>query len=201
MSHLRRLGYHVTVEVLRPNEDWAELEDRQRWVLVGTLNKPFTLQVPHDRGVTPASAFLDPPDALRTGPMPSASRGPSKVSVSTTPGIGPPATDLASRRSTGTHSVFPPSPRVITRSTRVRLCERPLACAYCGRPRSSASTATRCSPGTTPRRCKCSGRECKRACFAPCFSSWPTILVGELSSLTYSTFPVAAHSQPRWISF
>ena len=68
MSHLRRLGYHVTVEVLRPNEDWAELEDRQRWVLVGTLNKPFTLQVPHDRCVTPASAFLDPPDATQDRP-------------------------------------------------------------------------------------------------------------------------------------
>ncbi|HNA32202.1 MAG TPA: hypothetical protein PL106_03690, partial [Flavobacteriales bacterium] len=29
-SHLRHLGYHVTVEILRPNEEWGELEDRQR---------------------------------------------------------------------------------------------------------------------------------------------------------------------------
>ena len=65
VSHLRRLGYHVTVEVLRPNEDWAELEDRQRWLLVGTLARPFTLQVPHEGCGTPASAFLDPPDAAQ----------------------------------------------------------------------------------------------------------------------------------------
>jgi DNA (cytosine-5)-methyltransferase 1 len=37
-SHLRRIGYHVTVEILRPNEDWGELEDRHRWLLVGTLS-------------------------------------------------------------------------------------------------------------------------------------------------------------------
>ena len=62
VSHLRRIGYHVTIEVLRPNEDWAELEDRQRWLLVGTLAKAFTLQVPRERCCTPASAMLDPPD-------------------------------------------------------------------------------------------------------------------------------------------
>jgi DNA (cytosine-5)-methyltransferase 1 len=61
-AHLRRIGYHVTVEVLQPNEEWAELEDRQRWLLVGTLAKPFTLQVPGERCSTPAAAFLDPPD-------------------------------------------------------------------------------------------------------------------------------------------
>ena len=65
VSHLRRIGYHVTVEVLRPNEAWAELEDRQRWLLTGTLAKPFTLQVPREGCCTPASAFLDPPDAIQ----------------------------------------------------------------------------------------------------------------------------------------
>jgi DNA (cytosine-5)-methyltransferase 1 len=65
MSHLRRLGYHVTVEILRPNEEWGELEDRPRWLLVGTLAKPFALQVPHERCSTPAAAFLDPPDPAR----------------------------------------------------------------------------------------------------------------------------------------
>jgi DNA (cytosine-5)-methyltransferase 1 len=64
-SHLRRIGYHVTVEILRPNEEWAELEDRQRWLLVGALAKPFTLQVPRERCSTAASAFLDPPDAIQ----------------------------------------------------------------------------------------------------------------------------------------
>ncbi len=61
-SHLRRIGYHVTIEILRPNEDWAELEDRQRWLLVGTLAKPFTLQVPGEHCSTPASAMLNAPD-------------------------------------------------------------------------------------------------------------------------------------------
>ena len=59
-GNLRRLGCHVTVEVLRPNEDWAELEDRRRWLLVGTLARPFTIQVPHEGCGTPASAFIDP---------------------------------------------------------------------------------------------------------------------------------------------
>jgi DNA (cytosine-5)-methyltransferase 1 len=62
VSHLRRLGYHVTVEILRPNEQWGELEDRPRWLLIGTLAKPFALQVPRERCSTPAAALLDPPD-------------------------------------------------------------------------------------------------------------------------------------------
>ena len=62
VSHLRRIGYDVTVEVLRPNDEWAELEDRQRWLLVGTLAKPFTLRVPGRSCCIPASAMLDPPD-------------------------------------------------------------------------------------------------------------------------------------------
>jgi site-specific DNA-cytosine methylase len=62
VSHLRRLGYHVSVEILRPNEDWGELEDRPRWLLVGTLARPFALQVPRERCSTPAAALLDPPD-------------------------------------------------------------------------------------------------------------------------------------------
>jgi DNA (cytosine-5)-methyltransferase 1 len=62
VTHLRRLGYHVTVEILRPNEEWGELEDRQRWLLVGTLANPFTLHLPRERCTTPVSAFLDPPN-------------------------------------------------------------------------------------------------------------------------------------------
>ncbi len=64
-SHLRRLGYHVTTQVLRPNEDWGELEDRQRWLLVGTLDRPFTLQVPHQPCTTPASSCLDTPEPIQ----------------------------------------------------------------------------------------------------------------------------------------
>ncbi len=65
LLHLRRLGYHVTTETLRPNEDWGELEDRQRWLLVGTLDRPFTLQVPHQPCTAPASTCLDAPEPSR----------------------------------------------------------------------------------------------------------------------------------------
>ena len=59
VSHLRRIGYHVSTEVLRPNEDWGELEDRKRWLLIGTLDRPFTLQIPNIPCRTPVSEFLD----------------------------------------------------------------------------------------------------------------------------------------------
>ncbi len=65
VSHLRRLGYHVTTQILRPNEDWGELEDRQRWLLVGTLDQPFMLQVPHQPCTTPASTCLDAPEPIQ----------------------------------------------------------------------------------------------------------------------------------------
>jgi DNA (cytosine-5)-methyltransferase 1 len=59
VSHLRRIGYHVTIEALRPNEDWGELEDRKRWLLVGTLDRPFKLQIPREPCRTPVAEFLD----------------------------------------------------------------------------------------------------------------------------------------------
>jgi DNA (cytosine-5)-methyltransferase 1 len=65
VSHLRRIGYHVSTTVLRPNEDWGEIEDRRRWLMVGTLNKPFVLRVPREPSLRPLSAFLDPPDAVQ----------------------------------------------------------------------------------------------------------------------------------------
>ena len=63
MSHLRRLGYHVSVEILKPNEDWSELEDRKRWLLVATLDRQFSLQIPHEPCRTPVSEFLDAPNS------------------------------------------------------------------------------------------------------------------------------------------
>ncbi len=60
-THLGRIGYHVFSTVLKPNEEWNELEDRKRWILVGTLIRPFQLQVPSIPCRTPVSAFLDPP--------------------------------------------------------------------------------------------------------------------------------------------
>ena len=61
VSHLQRLGYHVTTSILEPYRDWAEIEDRRRWVSVATLHRPFTLGVPRQGSTTPLFAFLDPP--------------------------------------------------------------------------------------------------------------------------------------------
>lgn len=66
-SHLRRIGYHVTVEILRPNADWGEIEDRKRWLLIGTLDQEFSLQIPKIPCRTPVSDFLDPPNAELDG--------------------------------------------------------------------------------------------------------------------------------------
>ena len=65
VSHLRRIGYHVSVEILKPNEDWSELEDRKRWLLIGTLDCEFSLQLPREPCCTPVSEFLDAPDPER----------------------------------------------------------------------------------------------------------------------------------------
>lgn len=64
-THLERLGYHVFTTILKPNEEWNEIEDRKRWILVATLDRPFDLQVPGIPNTNPVSAFLDPPDPER----------------------------------------------------------------------------------------------------------------------------------------
>lgn len=65
ITHLERLGYHVFTTILKPNEEWNEIEDRKRWLLVATLDRPFNLRVPGLPNTTPVSAFLDPPDPVR----------------------------------------------------------------------------------------------------------------------------------------
>lgn len=67
VTHLERLGYHVFTTILKPNDEWNEIEDRQRWLLVATLDRPFSLRVPGIPNTTPVSAFLDPPDPVRDG--------------------------------------------------------------------------------------------------------------------------------------
>jgi DNA (cytosine-5)-methyltransferase 1 len=64
-THLERLGYHVFTTVLKPNAEWNEIEDRQRWLLVATLDRPCELRVPGIANTIPVSAFLDPPDPIR----------------------------------------------------------------------------------------------------------------------------------------
>ena len=65
VSHLERLGYHVSVTILHPNQEWAEIEDRRRWLLVATLDRPFALRIPRQLSTAPLSAYLDPPDLER----------------------------------------------------------------------------------------------------------------------------------------
>lgn len=62
--HLERLGYHVFTTTLKPNAEWNEIEDRQRWLLVATLDHPFELRVPGIPNTIPVSVFLDPPDPI-----------------------------------------------------------------------------------------------------------------------------------------
>ncbi len=62
ITHLERLGYHVFTTILKPNEEWNEIEDRKRWLLVATLDRPFILRVPGIPNTTPVSVFLDAPD-------------------------------------------------------------------------------------------------------------------------------------------
>jgi DNA (cytosine-5)-methyltransferase 1 len=64
-SNLRRLGYHVYTTTLNPNLDWGEIEDRRRWLLVATLDRPFYLSPPGTPCVTPLSAYLDRADEIR----------------------------------------------------------------------------------------------------------------------------------------
>jgi DNA (cytosine-5)-methyltransferase 1 len=64
-THLERIGYHVFTTVLQPNAEWGEIEDRQRWILVATLDRPFELRVPGVPCRTPASSLLDPPDPVQ----------------------------------------------------------------------------------------------------------------------------------------
>ena len=65
VTHLEKLGYHVFTTILKPNAEWGEIEDRQRWLLVATLDRPFELRVPSVPCATQVSAFLDPVDLAR----------------------------------------------------------------------------------------------------------------------------------------
>jgi DNA (cytosine-5)-methyltransferase 1 len=65
VASLKRLGYHVSATILQPNSEWGEIEDRKRWLLVATLDRPFSLSSPASACVTPLSAYLDAPDEVR----------------------------------------------------------------------------------------------------------------------------------------
>ena len=62
VTHLKRLGYQVSSQILLPNMEWGEIEDRKRWLMVGTLDRQFSISIPGIPCRTPLSAYLDPPD-------------------------------------------------------------------------------------------------------------------------------------------
>ena len=59
VSHLTRLDSHVFTIVLQPNNEWGEIEDRKRWLLVATLDQRFAITVPGRSCVAPVLAYLD----------------------------------------------------------------------------------------------------------------------------------------------
>ena len=61
--HLRQLGYHVTETILDPHKQWAEPQDRRRWLLIATLAPGFALQAPDVPFTGDLSAVLDLPCA------------------------------------------------------------------------------------------------------------------------------------------
>ena len=61
-THLERIGYHIFTTILKPNTEWQEIEDRQRWLLVATLDRPFSLTPPGTPCITPVAAYLDAPN-------------------------------------------------------------------------------------------------------------------------------------------
>ena len=65
VSHLNRIGYHTAVQVLLPNLEWGEIEDRRRWVLIATLDREFTLKIPGTKCTRTVSEYLDAPDEGR----------------------------------------------------------------------------------------------------------------------------------------
>ncbi|MEO7676623.1 MAG: DNA cytosine methyltransferase [Verrucomicrobiota bacterium] len=64
-TNLSRIGYHVFTTILQPNAEWGEIEDRKRWLLIATLDKPFALQIPNQHCKQALRDFLDEPDEER----------------------------------------------------------------------------------------------------------------------------------------
>ena len=64
VTHLTKLGYHVSTTILKPNTEWQEIEDRRRWVLVATLDRPLVIRPPGLPCTTTVAQHLDAPDPV-----------------------------------------------------------------------------------------------------------------------------------------
>lgn len=60
---LRRMGYHVSETTLEPHAEWGEIQDRRRYLMVATLDAPFSLATPGVRFAGTARDFLDAENA------------------------------------------------------------------------------------------------------------------------------------------
>jgi DNA (cytosine-5)-methyltransferase 1 len=65
VSHLAKLGYHVTQSVLEPHSQWGQVSDRRRWCMVATLAPGFQVVAPGTAFSGTAGDFLDPVDPVR----------------------------------------------------------------------------------------------------------------------------------------
>jgi DNA (cytosine-5)-methyltransferase 1 len=63
IANLRRLGYHVAAQVVRPLQEWNEPTPRDRWVCVATLRPGFALNVPGVAFAGRVRDYLDQPNA------------------------------------------------------------------------------------------------------------------------------------------
>jgi DNA (cytosine-5)-methyltransferase 1 len=59
-DRLKHLGYHVTTQILEPNEQWEEISNRRRWLLTATLKGEFKPVPPGIPCRKTAADFLDP---------------------------------------------------------------------------------------------------------------------------------------------
>lgn len=65
MAHLERIGYHVHYVELSPHEEWGEIQDRRRGVMIATLYGKFYPSVPMTPFTGTAAEYLDPPDPVK----------------------------------------------------------------------------------------------------------------------------------------
>jgi site-specific DNA-cytosine methylase len=61
-QHLQRIGYSTTECVLDPWNEWAEPQDRKRWVMIATLKPGFEICSPKTAFSGTVARFLDQPN-------------------------------------------------------------------------------------------------------------------------------------------
>lgn len=60
-THLKKLGYHIHEQIIKPYSEWGDIQDRKRWCLIATLKKGFEIKIPNIENNTLLSEYLDSP--------------------------------------------------------------------------------------------------------------------------------------------